>query len=192
MEQKLLNGVDVHALADTIKAVKADTGLAAFRFGLENTWKGGGANVSLIDAYSGAGEDFTREQPFEVRNDEPPVLLSGDTGPNPVENLLHALAGCLATSLVYHAAAMGMKVDAVNTRFEGDLDLRGFLGLDDSVRNGYGQIRAVFEIDGDLDEAQKEYLVQVAQERSPVFDVVSNGTEIECSLENSGMKAIAV
>lgn len=181
-ETKIVNGVDLNALTDTIRAIKAEPELAAFKFGLENEWAGGGANVSRIDAYSGACQHFRREQPFEVRNDEPPVLLSGDTGPNPVENLLHALAGCLTTSLVYHAAAKGMKVDAVRTRFEGDIDLHGFLGLDDGVRNGYQQVRVAFDIEGDLDEAQKEYLMQVAQERSPVFDSIANGVTVECRL----------
>jgi len=178
-----MNGVDLDALTQTVEAVKGDPALGAFRFRLENRWAGGGANVSTIDAYSGAGQSFNRAQPFEVRNDEPPVLLSGDSAPNPVENLLHALAGCLTTSLVYHAAALGMKVDGVSTRFEGDLDLQGFLGLDDKVRNGFQQIRVVFDIKGDLDEVQKANLVKIAQERSPVFDSISNGVTVECGLE---------
>lgn len=110
------------------------------------------------------------------------MLLSGDKGPNPVENLLHALAGCLTTSIIYHAAAKGMKVDAVRTRFEGDLDLRGFLGLSPEVRNGYQAIRAIFDIEGDLTPAQKREIMAMGPRYSPVFDVVSHGVPVTCML----------
>ena len=180
--QPTTNGVDTAALFATIDAVKANTGLAKFEFRLRNEWVDGGLNRSTVSDYHGAGQEWARETPFVLVNDEPPVLLSGDKGPNPVENLLHALAGCLTTSLVYHAAARGMSVQAVRTRFEGDLDLRGFLGISKDVRRGYQSIRVVFEIDGDMSEQQKRELIAMAQAYSPVFDVVSNGTAVACQL----------
>lgn len=189
--QPMTNGVDTAALFATIEAVKADTGLAKFEFRLRNEWVDGGLNRSTISEYYGAGQDWSRETPFELVNDEPPVLLSGDKGPNPVENLLHALAGCLTTSLVYHAAAKGIPVRAVRTRFEGDLDLRGFLGLSKEVRNGYRSIRVVFEIEGDMPEQQKRELIAMAQARSPVFDVVSHGTIVSCQLAGDSEAAEA-
>jgi uncharacterized OsmC-like protein len=148
--QNIVNGVDRDAIFATIDAIKQDAGVAAFEFRVENEWVGGGYNRTTIRDFHGAHQDVAHDQVFEVYNDEPPVLLSGDKGPNPVENLLHALAGCLTTSIVYHAAAQGKKVDAVRSRFEGDIDLRGFLGISDKVRNGYSGIRVVFEIEGDL------------------------------------------
>jgi uncharacterized OsmC-like protein len=111
------------------------------------------------------------------------VLLSGDTGPNPVEYILHGLAGCLTTSMVYHAAARGIAITAISSRFEGGLDLRGFLGISRSVRNGFSAIRVVFAIEGDLSEAQKQELIAVGQQFSPVFDIVSNGVPVHCTLE---------
>src|SRR5690606_30866371 len=110
------------------------------------------------------------------------VLLSGDKAANPVEYVLHALAGCLTTTLVYHAAARGIAVEAVTTRFEGDLDLQGFLGLSKSVRNGFSAIRVAFSLEGDLTEAQKRELIAMAQEYSPVFDIVTNGVPVSVSL----------
>lgn len=180
-----MNGVDREALMATVAAVKATPEIGAFQFRLENEWVDGGLNRSRIDGFYGACQEMRHARAFEVVNDEPPVLLSGDQGANPVEFVLHALAGCLTTSLVYHAAARGMKVDAVRTRFEGDLDLQGFLGLRADVRNGYQQVRVAFEIEGDLSDAQKQELMALAQARSPVFDIVSHGVPVTCRLADT-------
>jgi uncharacterized OsmC-like protein len=189
--QDMMNGVDRQALRDTIAAVAAQPELAAFTFRLANRWVDGGENRSHIYGFHGTCTEHRRPVPFELVNDEPPVLLSGDKGPNPVEHVLHALAGCLTTSLVYHAAARGMKVDAVRTRFEGDLDLRGFLGLSKEVRNGYREIRTIFEIEGDLSEAEKAELMAMGQRYSPVFDIVSRGVPVRCMLAGSETSAAA-
>jgi uncharacterized OsmC-like protein len=186
-----INGVDRKALFDTIEAVKQDPGLAAFEFRLKNEWVDGGLNVSTISDFHGTRREMTHRTPFTLRNDEPEVLLSGDQGPSPVENLLHALAGCLTTSIVYHAAARGMKIDAVRTRFEGDLDLRGFLGLSEEVRNGYQAIRIVFEIGGDMSLEEKRQLMAMGPRFSPVFDVVSNGVPDTFSLAADAMTRAA-
>ena len=141
---------------------------------VDNRWLGGGHNRTDIAGFYGAGAEQPHTRPFVLDNDEPPVLLSSDQAPNPVEYVLHGLAGCLMTSLTYHAAARGIPLQGVRTRLEGDLDLHGFLGLDEQVRNGYEQIRVRFEFDGDLTEEQKQQLVELAQQRSPVFDIVTN------------------
>lgn len=187
----VVNGVDTEKLFATIDAVKADPGLADFKFRLFNQWVGGGENRSRIDDYYGTRQDLRHKEPFFLVNDEPEVLLSEDRGPNPVENLLHALAGCLTTSLVYHAAARGISIKGVTTRFEGDLDLRGFLGISKEVRRGYSGIRVMFDIDADCDVAQKRELVAMAQAYSPVFDVVSNGTSVNCQLVEKSAQAQA-
>lgn len=177
-----LNGVDRKALFDTIAAVKASPDLGTFQFRIRNKWIDGGLNRSEVSSFYGAGAENPHASTFVLDNDEPPVLLSGDTAANPVEYVLHALAGCLTTTLVYHAAARGIAVEGVTTRFEGDLDLRGFLGITKSVRNGFSAIRVAFSIDGDLTDAQRRELIAVAQEFSPVFDIVSNGVPVTASL----------
>jgi uncharacterized OsmC-like protein len=111
------------------------------------------------------------------------VLLGEDHGPNPVEYVLHALAGCLTTSLVYHAAAQGIRIDEVESTYEGDIDLHGFLGLSDEVRNGYQNIRVTFKIKADAPPEKLEELLLLAQKRSPVFDTVSNPVSVTVSLE---------
>ncbi|HEX2492061.1 MAG TPA: OsmC family protein, partial [Blastocatellia bacterium] len=122
-----INGVNVDQLFSTINAIKENPGLAKFKFRAKNQWINGGQNRTNIKDFYGAGqEDATRKQTFVFDNDEPEVLLGHDNGANPVEFVLHALAGCLTTSLVYHAAAQGIKIESVESKFEGDLDLRGF------------------------------------------------------------------
>lgn len=187
----IMNGVDRDALFETIDAVKADETIAAFNFRIENTWMGGGLNRTTVTDFFGAGETTDHQIAFELWNDEPEVLLSGDRGPNPVENLLHALAGCLTTSMVYHAAARGIAIDGIKTRFEGDLDLRGFLGLSEDVRKGYQSIKVMFEINGDLGPEQKRELVALACTYSPVFDVVTNGVPVECRITEDAADELA-
>ncbi|MEO1252025.1 MAG: OsmC family protein [Pseudomonadota bacterium] len=191
-EATIINGVDRDALFATIEAVKADPAIASFEFRLNNEWKDGGLNRSVIADFYGTGETIAHDEPFEIYNDEPHVLLSGDKAPNPVEYLLHALAGCVTTSLAYHAAANDIPVEAVRTRFEGDLDLRGFLGTSKDVRKGFSAIRVVFDIEGDLTLEQKRELMAYGPRFSPVFDVVSNGTPVTCELaEDREAKAVA-
>ena len=180
----LINGVDTASLSETMAAIERTPSLASFQFRAENHWLGAGHNRTTIKEFYGAGkEDDERTQPFVLYNDEPPVLLGRDCGANPVENLLHALAGCLTTSLVYHAAARGITVHAVESRFEGDLDLRGFLGMSPEVRNGYENIRVTFKVNADASDAQIAELVELAQKRSPVFDVITHGVPVDVRAE---------
>jgi len=181
-----VNGVDVAQLFETIDAVTLDPGLASCEFRARNEWIDGGHNRTEVQGFYAAGqEDTSREQPFVFDADEPPVLLGENKGANPVEYLLKALAACLTTSMVYHAAARGIEIEGVRATLQGDLDLRGFLGLDDNVRNGYRQIRVDFEIDGDLSDEEKEELCRLAQSRSPVFDTVTNPVAVEVGLANA-------
>lgn len=178
-----VNGVNVDQLFSTINAIKENPGLAKFKFRAKNQWINGGQNRTSIKDFYGAGQEYaTRKQSFVFDNDEPEVLLGQDNGANPVEFVLHALAGCLTTSLVYHAAAQGIKIDSVESRFEGDLDLRGFLGMKEDVRNGYENIRVTFKIQADAPEEKLKELCELAQKRSPVFDIVTNGVPVNVQL----------
>jgi uncharacterized OsmC-like protein len=118
-----------------------------------------------------------------IEKDEHPILLGEDTGANPVEYALAALAGCLTTSLVYHAAAQGINIDEVESTYSGNLNLHGFLGLDDSVRNGYEDIQISFKVKGDAPEEKLQELVELAQKRSPVFDIVTNKVPVTVRME---------
>ena len=170
----IVNGVDVDRLSGTIEHVSADPALARFQFRARNHWIDGGYSRSTIKDFYGAGqEDATRTEPFSVDADEPPVLLGENRAPNTAEYVLHALAACVSGTIVYHAAARGIALDGLETTIEGDLDLRGFLGLDSSVRPGYEQIRVTIKATGDFDDNQFAELASLVR-YSPVRDIVSN------------------
>src|SRR5262245_20756230 len=144
------NGVDTSVLFATLDAIKQQPELARFQFRASNIWVGGAHNRSTIQGFDAAcQEDTSRGEAFTIAAGEPVVLLGTDTGPNPAEALLHALAECLTTSLVYVAAARGVTLTRVESTLEGDMDVRGALGLSDEVRNGFERIRVSFKVDGD-------------------------------------------
>jgi uncharacterized OsmC-like protein len=178
-----LNGVDVERLFETIAAIKQMPRLADFKFRLRNRWINGGLNRSTIKNFYGAGKDNQREEPFILDADEPPVLLGEDRAPNPVEYLLHALVGCVTSALVYHAAAKGIKLQEVETRAEGVIDLHGFLGLDDRVRRGYKNIQIKFRIKADVPDEELEELCRLGPTYSPVFDSITRGVNVEVGLD---------
>jgi uncharacterized OsmC-like protein len=158
-----VNGVNVDQLMQTVVAIKGRPSLARFNFRAQNRWIDGGHNRSTVKDFYGAGrEDDSRGSAFVLDSDEPAVLLGDDRGANPVEFVLHALAGCLTTSLVYHAAAQGIKIDEVESSLEGDLDLHGFLGLRDDVRNGYENLRVTFRVKADAPEEKIRELCDLA------------------------------
>jgi uncharacterized OsmC-like protein len=167
------NGLDVQAAIDTIGAIKADPSLARFQFRARNRWITGGENRSTIRDFYGAGrEDDSRAMAFEFTNGEPPVLLGHNEGANPVEFLLHALAGCVTTTFVLHATARGITIQELSTELEGELDLQGLLGLDDGVPAGYEQIRIRMKVKADCTDEQLEALLAYAQAHSPVCNTV--------------------
>lgn len=183
--QTVINGVDTATLFGTLDAIKEMPELARFQFRVSNEWVDGAHNRSTIKSFFGAGEeDTTRTREFLIDAGEPQVLLGSDTGANPGEALLHALAGCLTTSLVYVASARGVKLTEVSSRIEGNMDVRGALGLDDDYRNGFEDIEITFSVKADTDDDQLQAFLERAVARSAVFDMVSNGVPISVELAN--------
>jgi uncharacterized OsmC-like protein len=177
---RIRNGVDSEQLYGTLDAIKANPELGIFQFRARNHWIDGSHNRSTIRGFYGAGqEDVTRTESFVIDAGEPAILLGSDTGANPAEYLLHALAACLTTSLVYVAAARGVRLTEVESYLEGDMDVRGCLGLSDEVRNGFDRIRVSFRVRGDAPADKLREVVARAQARSAVFDMVSHGVPVE-------------
>jgi len=174
-----LNGVDLGQLNERIESITNDPGLARCEFRATNRWINGGHNYANIHDFYAAKQTIAHDRDFKMEIDEPPLLLGEDVGANPVEYVLSALSGCLTTSLIYHAAAQGIRIDEVESTLEGELDIRGFLGLSDTVRNGYNNIRVTFHIKADAPQEELDELVRLAQARSPVFDIVSNPVTID-------------
>ena len=178
------NGVNVDELFNTIDAVKKTPVIAKFRFRANNEWFDGGHNRTTIKDFYGIQKDHKHDATFKLDADEPPLLLGTGKGPNPVEYLLTALAACVTTALVYHAAAKGIVLKSVESRLEGDIDLRGFLGIDKNVRNGYQEIRMSFKIDADVPEEDLEELVKLGPTYSPVYDSITKGVPVKVQLDN--------
>lgn len=176
---KEVNGVDVTALTETIEAIKENNAIAKFTFQAKNQWQGGALNRTTINDYYGALEHHTRENPFVFDNDEPPVLLGEDRGANPVEFLLHGLAGCLTTTLAYHAASRGIEIEAISSELKGDIDLRGFLGLSDDVPRGFKEIEVLIKVKSN---AHRKVLRELA-EFSPVYNTINGKTPVLVTIE---------
>ena len=167
------NGLDMEALVGTVAAIKQDPSLGQFEFRATNRWVDGGENRSRIKEFYGAGsEDESRTEAFEFTNGEPPVLLGANEGANPVEYLLHALAGCVTTTTVLHAAARGIQIERLSTELVGTIDVQGLLALDDSVPVGYEQIRIKMDIQADCSDEELNELVAFAQDHSPVCNTI--------------------
>jgi uncharacterized OsmC-like protein len=180
---KTVNGVGVEALLTTMDAIQATPSFAKFNFRIRNRWNDGARNQSIVETFYGAGQNLSHPEPFAVEADEPPVLLGRDEAPNPVEYLLHALAACLTTSMVYHAAARGIHIDEIESSLEGDIDLHGFLDLDPKVRKGYQGIRVNFKIKADVPEDRLREIVQLGTGHSPVFDSLTKGVPVSVTTE---------
>ena len=181
-EQQILNGVNVDGLVQTIDTIKDDSSIAKFNFRAKNQWIDGGENKTTVSDFYGAGKTHVRSKPFVFTKDEPPVLLGTDQGANPVEYALTALAGCVTTTLVYYAAAMGVKLNRVESTLEGDIDLQGLLDIDDSVTPGYESIQISFKIDSDAPEETLQQLIEIAKRHSPVCNTIKNATPVNISL----------
>jgi len=172
-EKTLMNGLDREAMDRTVTALREDPSLARFEFRARNRWISGGENRTTIRDFYGAGrEDDSRATSFEFTNGEPPVLLGDNEGANPVEFLLHALAGCVTTTTVLHAAARGITIRSLSTELVGTLDLRGLLALDPAVSPGYESIRIRMHVDADCSDAELDELLAFAEGHSPVCNTI--------------------
>jgi uncharacterized OsmC-like protein len=170
-----VNGVHLPTLQATINAIAGDPALGHCHFRASNTWLGGNHNRSTITGFYGAKQEIAHLQTFELHADEPPILAGQDSGANPVEHLLNALAACVTTSMVAHAAVRGIHIEALQSELEGDLDLNGFLGLDSSVPKGFTDIRVRFNVQTDSENL--EQLKRLAA-FSPVLNTLTNGTNV--------------
>jgi uncharacterized OsmC-like protein len=119
------------------------------------------------------------KQPFTMHADEPAVLLGEDQGANATEIVLAGLSACLTGTLVYHGAARGLNLESVESDYEGDIDLHGFLDLDPNVRPGFREIRVKFRVKGDADEATIREMLR----KSPVYDTLANPVKIKIEIE---------
>jgi uncharacterized OsmC-like protein len=177
-----LNGVDTPTLLSTINFVAGQPDLARFQFRASNEWIEGTHSRSAMHGFFGAGAEQKHIKSYFADGDHPTVLCGTDRGPTPVEWLLHALATCLTAGIANIAAARGVKLTKVHSYIEGDIDLRGILGISDEVRNGYQNVTIRFEIEGDAPSEKMQHILDQAQARSAVFDVLTNGVHVSVGI----------
>jgi uncharacterized OsmC-like protein len=175
-----VNGVDLDILGGTVQAIADDPELGKCRFRASNAWHGGTDNRSTIDGFYGAKQEIPHKQRFVMRADEPLILAGSDNGANPVEFLLSALASCVTTSMVAHAAVRGIHINSLESELEGDIDLNGFLGLSDNTPKGYTDIRIRFRVDTD---AENLYKLKELASFSPVLNTLTQGTRVNIQIE---------
>jgi uncharacterized OsmC-like protein len=171
--------VDTETMFGTLDLITDQPELAKFEFRATNRWIDGAHNRSTIKGfYAAGGEDTSRSEAFVLDAGEPAILLGTDTGPNPAEYLLHALAACLTTSIVYVAAARRVELTSVESTVTGVMDVRGALGVDDEPRNGFERIGVSFRMAGNAPAEKLREVVERARKRSAVYDMVTNGVPV--------------
>ncbi|MCG3177753.1 MAG: hypothetical protein BIFFINMI_00073 [Phycisphaerae bacterium] len=176
-----VNGVDMTQVKETVAALKRDPSLARFQFRASNRWITGTRNSTRIADFHGVGRDIEHPRPFQTEADEPPVVFGNDSAPNPVEHLLTALASCVTTGIACHAASRGIRIESIESTLEGDIDVRGFLGLSDEVERGFQQIRMAIRVKSD---APPEVLAELAN-YSPVLNTITRSTPVEVTVEEA-------
>lgn len=173
------NGVDAGALMDARNALEQAPAAAAFEWRASCQWINGTHSHAEVEDFHGLGEAQRHKRRFTFDADHPEVFAAEDRGITPVEYILVGLASCLTAGVASIAQHRNIQLNAVKATIEGAMDIRGILGVDSDVRNGFQGIRVVFDVDADASEADIEALVAQSQKRSAVFDIVTNPTAVE-------------
>jgi uncharacterized OsmC-like protein len=172
------NGVNVQALLDAREALKGAPEAAKFTWRATCKWQNGTHSRSNVQGFFGLGQEQTHKTETSFEADHPEVFASEDNGVTPVEYLLVGLASCLTAGVAAVAQNRGIQLRSVESRVEGLMDIRGILGVDSDVRNGYEDIKVTFKIDADASKKDIEALVAQSQKRSAVYDVITNPVNV--------------
>ncbi|MEU6136995.1 OsmC family protein [Nocardioides sp. NPDC047086] len=176
------NGVNVEALLGARAALQETPEAAKFTWRATNTWVKGTHSKSKVEGFFGLGEEQEAGRSFESDGDHPPQFAADNQGPTPVETVLVALGGCLTAGVAAVAQQRGIQLNSVTATIEGDRDIRGILGADADVRNGFTGVRVNYSIDADASPEDVEALVAQSQKRSAVFDILTNPTAVSVSV----------
>jgi uncharacterized OsmC-like protein len=169
------NGVPIEKLRGTIAKLTDNPELAAFRFTAKNSWVEGTATRSTIHEWYGAGNDQVHVEEFSATADHP--TLGHGHGPTPQEYVLHALAACVAAGIATTAANRGITLTKIESIARGAIDVRGVLGIDPDVRNGFNNVELEVDVDGDAPRDALDALIAASTKRSAVFDIITAPTQ---------------
>jgi uncharacterized OsmC-like protein len=172
------NGVNVAALLEAREVLKGAPEAAQFTWRATSSWKHGVHSNITIQNFFGLGEEQTHESESVFDADHPAVFAATDNGITPIEYLLVGLASCLTAGVASVAQNRGIQVNSIESTVEGHHDIRGILGADSDVRNGFNDVKVTFTIDADASKEDIEALVAQSQKRSAVFDALTNPTDV--------------
>jgi uncharacterized OsmC-like protein len=183
VSEEIVNGLKLSKMQDIIESVKDKPDIGKVKHRARNEWVNGAHCRTAFKDFYGFGKEREHTQTFVLDADLPAGLQGEDYGPGAAEALLHALASCLNETYVFQATAQGVQIDELKLILEADLDLRGFLGIDESVRRGYQNICVTFKIKGDAPKEKLEELCDLTQKYSPVFDMITNSIPVSVNTE---------
>jgi uncharacterized OsmC-like protein len=172
------NGVNVQALLDAREVLAGAPEAAQFTWKASSTWTKGVHSQTTISNFFGLGEEQSHKSETTFDADHPAVFAAEDNGITPIEYLLVGLASCLTAGVASVAQNRGIQLRSVESTVEGNHDIRGILGVDSDVRNGFNDVKVTFKIDADATPQEIEALVAQSQKRSAVFDALTNPTEV--------------
>src|ERR687894_1589720 len=172
------NGVNVQALLEAREVLKGAPEAAQFTWRAQSTWQHGVHSTTKVQKFFGLGQEQTHKGEHVFDADHPEVFAATDDGITPIEYLLVGLASCLTAGVASVAQNRGIQLRSVEATVEGDHDIRGILGADPDVRNGFNDVKVTFHIDADASKQEIEALVAQSQKRSAVFDALTNPTNV--------------
>jgi uncharacterized OsmC-like protein len=172
------NGVNVQALLEARDVLKGAPEAAQFVWRASSRWENGVHSTTTIQDFFGLGEEQSHKTKAVFDADHPEVFAAEDNGITPIEYLLVGLASCLTAGVASVAQNRGIQLRSVESTVEGKHDIRGILGVDGDVRNGFNDIKVTFTIDADASKQDIEALVAQSQKRSAVFDALTNPTNV--------------
>ena len=182
-ENPVDNGVNVEALLGAREALTEAPDAAKFKWRASVKWIKGTHSRSTVDGFFGLGEEQKHKSTFTFEADHPEVFASEDHGATPVELVLAGLASCLTAGVAAVAQNRDIQLRSVTATLEAGMDVRGILGADPDVRNGFDGIKVTYKIDADASRDDIEALVAQSQKRSAVFDIITNPTNVTVEVE---------
>jgi uncharacterized OsmC-like protein len=172
------NGVNVQALLDAREVLRGAPEAAQFTWRASSRWQNGVHSTTTIENFFGLGEEQKHKTETVFDADHPEVFAASDNGITPIEYLLVGLASCLTAGVASVAQNRGIQLRSIESTVEGNHDIRGILGVDSDVRNGFNGVKVTFNIDADASPEEIEALVAQSQKRSAVFDALTNPTDV--------------
>jgi uncharacterized OsmC-like protein len=172
------NGVNVQALLDAREALKGAPEAAKFTWRASCKWQNGTHSKTDVNSFFGLGQEQQHKTESSFEADHPEIFASEDHAITPIEYVLVGLASCLTAGVAAVAQNRGVQLRSVESKLEGTMDIRGILGIDSEVRNGYDDIKVTFKIDADASKNDIEAIVAQSQKRSAVYDVITNPVNV--------------